>query len=63
MRDSTSVPSHHRLMNGMMGSVEGSGIKVPHEWRCSCGAPSFRFVVVLGSIGFLGMKNGSDGSP
>ena len=63
MWDSTSIPPHHRLMNGVMGSVEGSSIKVPQEWRCSWGAPSFRLVVVLGSIGFLGMKNGSDGNP
>ena len=30
--------------------------------RCSWGAPPFLVVVVLGSIGFFGVENGSDNS-
>ena len=56
-------PSHHRPMNGVMGSVEGNGIKVPQERRCFWGATSFRVVVILWSISFLGMEHSGDGSP
>ena len=50
-------------MNGVMVSADGNGIKVPQERSCFWGASSFRVVVVLGFIGFLGMENVSDGNP
>ena len=45
-------------MNGVMMNVDGNGIKSPKSEDAS-----FPVLVVLGSIGFLGMENGSDGSP
>ena len=45
-----------------MNNADRNGIAVLQERRCSWGAPSFLVVVVLGSIGFLGMENGSDNS-
>ena len=46
-------------MDEVMGVV-GDGVRVPQEPRCFWGAPSFR---VLGSIGFLGVKEGGHGGP
>ena len=49
-------------MNGVVSNAGGIGIKVPQEQKCSRDAPSFRVLVVLRSIGFLGMEYGSDDS-
>ena len=50
-------------MNEVMVGVDGDGVRVPHERRCSWGAHSFRVLGVLGSIGFLGVKEVGHGGP
>ena len=46
----------------VMNNADRNGIAVLQERRYSWGALPFLVVVVLGSIGFLGMENGSDNS-
>ena len=56
-----SASPYHRLMIEVIVGVDGDGVRVPQERRCSWGAPSFRVSGVLTSIGLLGMEEGGHG--
>ena len=58
---SFSLPPHHRLMNEGRVGVDGDGVRVPQERKCSWGGPSFRVSGVLASIDFLGVEESGHG--